>query len=706
MGISLEAVNELEDAIDRKIRQAAAKQTRAYGEVSRIEADGTVYVLLDGAESDTPASANAAAVKEGERVSVTVDGGRMVIDGNYSAPATDDTAAHAAQVTANAALQSADVAANAAAEAQSSAAVAAGAAEDAVEAAEAAQDSLKSVVQGATTVEKAVSVMQTALEAVVDYDPTNDTVQEYFWHDANGAHVLGDTSGYRNDITSSGMDIVTVADERSVAQFGADGARIGRDYDSQASDNESHIELDYHSIQFIDKEGNTYFHVSDLRDASGNVTLSETFIGDGTKTTFSLSLDFDSVVTVTVDGDTVPYTVTSNTSVRLDTAPSDGAKVRVRFVTSSHWAKGYSLGFRNTTPGIGALSSSFGWMTTASGSRSHAEGEWTEATAQDSHSEGYHTVASRIASHAEGYHTVASGEYAHAEGYYTTASANSSHAEGSNTEASEYCDHSEGYSTTASGSCAHAEGRDTIASGICSHAEGDKAVASGNNSHAQNLGTLAENTAQTALGMYNMEDRNGDFAVIVGNGTADNARSNALAVDWNGNVLIGGNVQNLSGNALYYSAQASRTANTVLAAPNGSAGAATFRKLVAADVTGLGTVVTNDISTAVSVASASYKSLGSVELVAGKWVVDYGAQFANNATGRRYMLLHTSANAQTANALRQTGVTANAVDGAGTYLHSSHTFNLSSAATYYLNVWQNSGAAMNCYGYIRAIRIA
>lgn len=171
MGISLEAVNELEEAIDRKIQQAAAKQTRAYGEVSRIEADGTVYVLLDGAESDTPASANAAAVKEGERVSVTVDGGQMVIDGNYSAPATDDTAAHAAQVTANAALQSADVAANAAAEAQSSAAVAAGAATDAVEAAEAAQDSLKSVVQGATTVEKAVSVMQTALEAVIDYDP-------------------------------------------------------------------------------------------------------------------------------------------------------------------------------------------------------------------------------------------------------------------------------------------------------------------------------------------------------------------------------------------------------------------------------------------------------------------------------------------------------------------------------------------------------
>lgn len=79
-----------------------------------------------------------------------------------------------------------------------------------------------SVVQGATTVEKAVSVMQTALEAVVDYDPQTDTTTEYFWHDANGAHVLGDTSGYRNDIDSTGMRIVDTSTEESVADFGAD----------------------------------------------------------------------------------------------------------------------------------------------------------------------------------------------------------------------------------------------------------------------------------------------------------------------------------------------------------------------------------------------------------------------------------------------------------------------------------------------------
>ena len=33
--------------------------------------------------------------------------------------------------------------------------------------------------------------MQTVLEAVSEYDPDYDTVDTYFWHDANGAQILG-----------------------------------------------------------------------------------------------------------------------------------------------------------------------------------------------------------------------------------------------------------------------------------------------------------------------------------------------------------------------------------------------------------------------------------------------------------------------------------------------------------------------------------
>ena len=573
MDISLDAANALESAIDRKIEQAAANRTRAYGEVSRIEADGTVYVMLDGAETDTPASANAAAVKEGERVGVTVEGGEMVIDGNFSAPATDDTAAKRAQSTADAAIRSADTAATAAAEAQASAEVAAGAAEDAVEAAEAAQDSLMSVVQGATTVEKAVSVMQTAMESIIDYDPnttqetfTGDgsttayalqteatdvlavevdgeaaeytsatvggvtvitfaeapassaaisityehaTVQEWFWHDANGAHVLGDTSGYRNDITSSGMDIKQVSTEDSVAQFGASGARVGKS-------NGGRVEVKNYGIDIYGKGPTSVVMAARIgvtNDAeTGLATVTnygyvEAVSSSGT-TYRGLSLSSVASSLVSVKIDNVDKTqsstlVASGTIVSCPTADL-GAEIEVEYKTRAN-----------------VMMAAFGSSASASGSNSMACGTNTSASGPSSVALGQQTISYGTASVAEG---VLSKTY---------------------------------------GRASHAEGQGSKAKNLASHAEGRYTVAQGLYSHAQNEYTIAAKNAQTALGTYNVEDTAsttthpngfntyGQYAVILGNGTADNARSNALAVDWSGNVLIDGDVQDMSGNAKY-----------------------------------------------------------------------------------------------------------------------------------------------------------
>lgn len=183
---------------------------------------------------------------------------------------------------------------------------------------------------------------------------------------------------------------------------------------------------------------------------------------------------------------------------------------------------------------IGNYSMAEGYNTTASGYVSHAEGHSTAANGNFSHSEGYYTTASGYVSHAEGYATKAQGAHSHAEGYTTIASEPTAHAEG--------------YGTTASYDSAHAEGMLTVASGAYSHAEGVDTVASGTSSHAQNRGTIASKTAQTSLGTYNIEDKSattthpngvasyGQYALILGNGTADNARSNALTVDWNGQI--------------------------------------------------------------------------------------------------------------------------------------------------------------------------
>lgn len=99
----------------------------------------------------------------------------------------------------------------------------------------------------------------------------------------------------------------------------------------------------------------------------------------------------------------------------------------------------------------------------------------------------------------------------------------------------------EGSVTTASGAGAHSEGELTFAEGINSHAEGYWSVASGHRSHAQNMGTVAAHNDQTAIGKYN--DNQTDTAFEIGNGTSINARSNALTVDWSGNVSAAGQVK-------------------------------------------------------------------------------------------------------------------------------------------------------------------
>ena len=112
------------------------------------------------------------------------------------------------------------------------------------------------------------------------------------------------------------------------------------------------------------------------------------------------------------------------------------------------------------------------------------------------------------------------GEYSHAEGLYTTASG--------------YCSHTEGTETTASGYCSHTEGVDTTASGEYSHAEGADTTASGSHSHAEGYNTIAASSTQHVQGKFNIEDTDGKYAHIVGNGGNTAYRSNAHTLDWDG----------------------------------------------------------------------------------------------------------------------------------------------------------------------------
>ena len=132
----------------------------------------------------------------------------------------------------------------------------------------------------------------------------------------------------------------------------------------------------------------------------------------------------------------------------------------------------------------------------------------------------------------------ATGDYSHAEGWGTTASGNYSHAEGNNTTASKDYSHAEGRGTTASGTYSHAEGDGTTAYGVSSHAEGGGTTASGIYSHAEGHYTIAASEHQHVQGKYNIKDDTGKYAFIIGNGTSENTRSNAFAIDWNGNIYV------------------------------------------------------------------------------------------------------------------------------------------------------------------------
>lgn len=135
-------------------------------------------------------------------------------------------------------------------------------------------------------------------------------------------------------------------------------------------------------------------------------------------------------------------------------------------------------------------------------------------------------------------------------------------------------------------------------------------------------------------------------------------------------------------------------------------GAASAADLSALDavVDPIGTALTTDISTAVSVANSTWKSIGSIVLTAGTWELVYNVTFPSNATGRRHMTTSSTQDAAgNATELRVGQVTANAVDGGSTAMHGSRF--MTAAGTYYLNVWQNSGSALNVTGFMRAVRI-
>ena len=208
--------------------------------------------------------------------------------------------------------------------------------------------------------------------------------------------------------------------------------------------------------------------------------------------------------------------------------------------------------------------------TTASGSYSHAEGHCTTASGDyGSHAEGHYTTASGdCGSHAEGQYTTASGDSSHARGEYTTANRKLATVIGkyNSLEGTNYALIPQTYSGTL-----FMNDGTTYYSDSYTY-DSYTGVVTLNNPQLFDysnpptnvyiiIDTIPESVAKVSTiskrddsfkyikynvaEYYNGVDytrKTGVYAVAVGNGTSDTARSNAYTLDWSGNGWFAGDV--------------------------------------------------------------------------------------------------------------------------------------------------------------------
>lgn len=140
------------------------------------------------------------------------------------------------------------------------------------------------------------------------------------------------------------------------------------------------------------------------------------------------------------------------------------------------------------------------------------------------------------------------GSYSTATGKNSTASGEYSTATGKDTIASGYASTAMGLSSNASGHASTAMGYSTISSHYATTALGDRTKAIGASSTAMGVKTDAESYAETVIGYYDTSytpisidsPDSADRLFVIGNGTDDDNRSDAIVVEKSGNTTING----------------------------------------------------------------------------------------------------------------------------------------------------------------------
>lgn len=335
------------------------------------------------------------------------------------------------------------------------------------------------------------------------------------------------------------------------------------------------------------------------------------------------------------------------------------------------------------------------------------------------------------------------GAYSVVAGYNNEASGFTAFAEGENNEATGQWSHASGYGTLTSGNYSTAEGFETVSKGVATHASGVGTIASGLD-------------GQVVIGKYNVE--NPDWVFIVGNGADNSNRSDMLILDKNSKIDVFGAQPRIvlnssysskigeeppsSGVALGYNgvfdkngdmcaysdvyrgqndqlrrgfmstrknASGTRIQNGFFLLINnddslGVEFSSTSARNAWVSALGLGDTTHAVNGSATSVQTAKDTTLCSTgSLSAGQYIIVAEASFAANTSGRRVIFLtdsNTGANLNRFTILQQAPSPSNT-----TILSLTYLARLSSATTFYLRAYQNSGSTLSVTGGIDYIKL-
>lgn len=666
-------VDAIEKLVDKKIANAMRGDSSTVpATYMGTDSEGKAWVVLAGADAATPVRRTSVEAARGDMVSVTVADGMAVIDANLTdksagvaSVAKADAKAVVAQETAVEAIDYASQASAAASTAYSAAQTAQASADSAVaDAARANEAATQAVSDAATAHEAADSAQESADKATYALSDVERVVGTVNWIAEHGRYELTEDTavdGSKSYYTRSGSG--TTADPYVYAVVAEPKAsELSTYYELHIDESvqnfiNSHVWLEQDGL-YVGTQGSDY---------RARIDANSFDVLDELETVVA---SFGESVSIGRDGET--HLTIGNESVLF----RDSAGVPL--IEMSNNSAGHSYHFEFTGDGT---SRHFEILQAVSGTALASEAVFVDGVQVNAaiQSQDFPDQNSIFLSSAELSDVPRNGA---SIDVYVSVDAETSlivgsrywtgSARGTNTLGV-------GYHASADGNNSIAVGREVIASGAQSAAFGN-GRASGKNSFIAGLGNHAEGIASVAFGYgtdadsdyqlvagkHNVPDSNGDYVLIVGNGSSASSsnRSNAITVDWSGNVECQGTVNGV-------------------------------------DLSEVGTVETA-AAASVSVPTGANTDMRSISLGAGVWAVTGRAQFANNQTGRRAVKLSTTSQ-ESGNVPSTLSILP--VSGGYTQMSTTRVFSLQSASTVYLVGWQNSGGALACYGEIEATRI-